>query len=316
MSNSRQRSEPGSPDAYDASVLDACLPQLVAEVARLRGENARLEASVRMRDERTALVVHELRQPLSLLILTAALLGPRTAGDEKRLLESLRKGGTRLSSIVSDLSDTSLLESGAFALHLAPTDISGLVATSIERFDPRALVSVDGDIPLLDVDPLRVEQILTNLLVNAQKYGSKESVPSIAIARGAGIVVVTVTNEGCAVSDDERIKIFEPYYRGRDRKPDARSLGLGLYICRRLVEEHGGRIWTDGDSSYARFSFSLPVPEPAPRVSEQRIILVKRPLARARARATAPWHAAEGERGEARQAPHRREHGAVARRSC
>jgi signal transduction histidine kinase len=233
----------------------------------------------------------------------AALLGQRTVGDEKRLLESLRKGGTRLSSIVSDLSDTSLLESGTFALHMAPTDVSRLVAASVERIAPRAIVSVDGDIPLVDVDPLRVEQVLTNLLVNAQKYGRRESVPTIALGRRADTIVIAVTNEGCAVPEDERTKIFEPYYRGRDRKPDARSLGLGLYICRRLVEEHGGRIWTDGDSSYARFSFSLPVPEPAPRVSETRLTVSKRPLARARA--VAPCRSAEGEHGERRQAPHR-----------
>jgi signal transduction histidine kinase len=111
-----------------------------------------------------------------------------------------------------------------------------------------------------------------NLLLNAQKYGRHGTPPCVSLARRDGAVVVTVLNDGPSLAEDERIKVFEPYYRGRERKPEATGLGLGLYICKRLVEEHGGRIWTDGDALHTRFSFSLPIAVVAPRSSEMRLV--------------------------------------------
>jgi two-component system sensor histidine kinase KdpD len=82
-----------------------------------------------------------------------------------------------------------------------------------------------------------------------------------------------VLNEGPSLANDERLKVFEPYYRGRERKAEARGLGLGLYICKKLIEEHGGRIWSDGDARCTRFSFSLPIPEDVSRSSQTRIVV-------------------------------------------
>ncbi len=251
-------------------------PRVDAEVARLRAEIARLEGGIRLRDQRTELVMHELRQPLNLLVLVASRLAKYAQGDQQRELEGLRVHGLRLNRLVSDLSDASLLESGRFALHLASTDLVGLTEGALEQHEPRPHVSVEGDIPPVDADPRRVEQILTNLLVNAQKHGSAHSAPRIAIARKDGVVVVSVTNEGGGISDDERTKVFEPYYRGRSRAPGARGLGLGLYICRRLVEEHGGKIWTDGDASHTRVSFSLPILEAEDRPSGTHLVVRER----------------------------------------
>jgi signal transduction histidine kinase len=97
--------------------------------------------------------------------------------------------------------------------------------------------------------------------------------PRISITRLHGVVVVTVLNDGPSLADDERTKVFERYYRGRERASAAKGLGLGLYICKKLIEEHGGRIWSDGDAFHTSFSFSLPIPEEVPRSSEIRLVV-------------------------------------------
>jgi signal transduction histidine kinase len=247
-------------------------PSPTAELLQLRAEVERLKEAIHLRDQRTAFVMHELRQPLSVLLLASASLARRSSDRERCELERLYAGGLRLDSLVSDLNDASFLESGTFALNVTRTDLIALIGAAVDRHEPCPEVSVEGEIPLMDLDAHRIDQILTNLLVNAQKYGSSHSVPRVDVVRTDGVVVVSVTNDGGDISDDERTKVFEPYYRGRDRKPGTRGLGLGLYVCRRLVEEHGGRIWTDGDASQTRFSFSVPVPEQAARPSGIRFV--------------------------------------------
>jgi signal transduction histidine kinase len=258
--------------ANGADRFNAARPRFVAELTWLRGEVTRLQANARARDEWMAIVVHELLQPLTTLLVTTSHLARRAAGEDRPPLERLRDAGLRLAAMISDLSDTSSLESGTFTLHVVPTDIASLVTASVARLAPGVHVSVDGETPWLDVDPRRVEQVLANLLVNAQKYGSGRSLPSVAITQQGNDVVIAVTNEGLGVPRDERIRVFERRYRSPSRKPGTPGLGLGLYICKQLIEEHGGRIWADGDPIHARFSFSIPIREPASRVSETRII--------------------------------------------
>jgi signal transduction histidine kinase len=273
MSIVEEANDAGAPlRARRAARFNAARPRLVAKAARLRGEVTRLRANARARDEWMALVIHELLQPLTTLLVTASHLAQRAADEGKPPLERLRHAGLRLAAMISDLSDRSSLESGTFALEIVPTDIASLVATSVARLAPGALVSVEGEIPWLDVDPRRVEQILANLLVNAQKYGSGRSPPSVAVARQHDEVVIAVTNDGIALSSDERTRVFERSYRSPGRNPGTPGLGLGLYICKQLVEEHGGRIWTDGDPAHARFSFSIPIRQSASRASETRVI--------------------------------------------
>jgi signal transduction histidine kinase len=245
---------------------------LLAEVARLRAEVRRLQSALRTRHDTTAVVLHELRQPLSVIVTAAAYLGKAAVGAEKACAERIRAGALRLDRLIDDLSDESFLGSGRFSLQVKPTDVAQVVAASVAHLGSYASISVEGDIPSVVADPRRVEQVVANLLSNAQKYGRQGTAPSISIERRDSVVVVTVLNEGPSLAEDERFKVFEPYYRGRERRPGALGLGLGLHICKKLVEEHGGCIWTDGDALQTRFSFALPIPRDAARSSETRIV--------------------------------------------
>ncbi len=95
--------------------------------------------------------------------------------------------------------------------------------------------------------------------MNAEKYGRPESPPLVEVACLESEVVVSVSNEGESISDEERSRIFDPYYRALDRRLGAPGLGLGLYICKMIVEAHGGRIWAESAAPFTRFSFSFPV---------------------------------------------------------
>jgi len=282
MESSTQLCRENGTQEHDAQRSGAALQRIVPEVTllrpeivALRAEVARLEEAIRRRDERTAFVMHELRQPLNLLVLTASSLAKRSQGEREGELNRLYAHGLRLDGLISDLKDESFLESGSFALRLASTDLVALMNGALARQLPRLYLSVDGDIPPVDVDRFRVEQVLSNLLVNAEKYGSRLTAPRVEVARRGDDVVVSVTNDGGGISDDERTKVFEPYYRGRDRRPGTGGLGLGLYISRRLIEEHGGRIWADGDAFHTRVSFSLPVPDAGQRLSTTRLVSMK-----------------------------------------
>ncbi len=274
MANSnslRRDAEPSSPRGL--AHAESPPSGMVAEITRLQGEIRRLESVLSARENAIALVIHELRQPLSVIVIAAAYVEKGALGPVKAWAHRVRAAVSRLDGLVADLNDASFLESGRFTLELKSTDVACLVAASVARFGAEASISVEGDIPCVELDPRRVEQILTNLLSNAQKYGSSATAPRVSIARRHDAVVVTVLNEGPSLANDERLKVFEPYYRGRERKAEARGLGLGLYICKKLIEEHGGRIWSDGDARCTRFSFSLPIPEDVSRSSQTRIVV-------------------------------------------
>jgi signal transduction histidine kinase len=178
------------------------------------------------------------------------------------LLGKVCKSALLLDRMITDLTDMALLESGRFALRVSSHDVALLVEGVVSRHLFRAKVTGDFTLPPVNADPLRVEQILLNLLGNAAKYGGPEGVAGVNIARQGGAAIISVTNEGSAIPEDERSRVFDAYYRARGHQANTSGLGLGLYICRKLVEQHGGQIWTDGDASQTRFTFSLPFSGP------------------------------------------------------
>jgi signal transduction histidine kinase len=111
---------------------------------------------------------------------------------------------------------------------------------------------------------MRVGHVLANLVDNARKYGGDGPV-TISARRARGMVVVTVTDTGPGIAPEERTLVFDRFYRGRaSRDGGPRGSGLGLYVCRRLVEAHGGEIWVEPEDGRSAISFSLPAARQAP----------------------------------------------------
>ncbi|HEU0235632.1 MAG TPA: HAMP domain-containing sensor histidine kinase [Candidatus Limnocylindrales bacterium] len=236
--------------------------------ALVRGFNtmaARLEADERERRSLLADVSHELRTPLAIIQgnLEAIADGVHPA-DEAHLGVILDESRV-LDRLIDDLRTVALAESGTLPLHREPTDIAVVladVASAAQGSAADAGVSVALDapdsLPLLDADPVRVREIVTNLVANGIRYTPRGGSVTIAAALepGGGAVVVSVRDTGAGIAPDVLPHVFERFWKS----PESRGSGLGLAIARALVEAHGGR--TEASSTPGAgttVTFTLPV---------------------------------------------------------
>jgi two-component system sensor histidine kinase KdpD len=220
----------------------------------LRGVSAAEEMD-RLHDELLETVAHELQSPLGLIKDCAAtLLAPDAPRDERtvrRCLSVVIEASHRLEGLAAQLIDTSRIRAGAFAVEPLPVRLGPLVQEAVARARKRTAchrlrLGVPAHLPPVLADACRLEQVLDNLLDNAVKY-SPDGGEIVVSAEGAGgEVVVSVSDQGLGVSAEELGKLFGRFYRGAlARARRIRGNGLGLAICRGIVEAHGGRIWAE-----------------------------------------------------------------------
>jgi PAS domain S-box-containing protein len=222
----------------------------------------------RLRAEIIANVSHELRTPLSLIKgYASTLLSPDVTLHEeeaRRFLGNVSTAADRLGRMIDDLLCASRLETDQLSLRPQHFDLAAGVLQVLAWYQPHALeYNLVADLPdgALDVwaDPDRVEQVLVNLLSNAVKYSPAGTTITVEGRRlgDPPWVVVHVSDEGVGIAPKHLSRIFERFYVSADSE---RSVGLGLYICRGLVEAMGGEIWvTSQPGQGSTFSFSLPV---------------------------------------------------------
>jgi len=207
---------------------------------------ARLEVDERQRRSLLADVSHELRTPLAILRgeLEAMLDGVHPI-DEAHLTAAVDQIAM-LTKLVEDLRTLALAEAGTLALHPEPTDLSILaqeVAASFaglaEAADVNLQVDMPGNLPLVDLDPLRIQQVIGNLVANALGYAPPASTVSIlGAAPRPGSVTISVVDHGPGIAPELLPHLFERFVKS----DDSRGSGLGLAIARRLIEAHGGSI--------------------------------------------------------------------------
>jgi signal transduction histidine kinase len=253
------------------------------ELASLREE---LRAEREGREELLSVVSHELRTPVTVIggysrLLLSGDAGPLTDEQRRFLLES-SKSCQRLNEFIQKLIEASREKQGGEVLELgnhalAPVVeavVEGLLPLASER-DSRIQVHIDSAAAYARFDPLRIEQILTNLVNNAIQHGGKKLSIEITarmlptLVGGRRFVEICVEDDGEGVPAEQRERIFQPWVQagagGR-----AGGLGLGLAICRRLVEAHGGEIaLLERPGGGCRFRFTLPAADSARRASER-----------------------------------------------
>src|SRR4029077_14484356 len=163
--------------------------------------------------------------------------------------------------------DTASIEAGELSYVFEVVDINAEVAsaaTAAQDLQPSRPISIvtPDDQAWVRADPERVQQVLTNLLDNAAKNSAPESPVEVAIRVNNHEVEVAVTDRGAGIPNDELSRVFDKFVRGR--ATDTRGTGLGLYICKRIVDAHGGRIWASSEPGGTALTFALPlVPAPA-----------------------------------------------------
>jgi len=197
------------------------------------------------RDDLVRMVSHDLRAPLSAIYGQAHLIR-RAAGEPDKVqarAAAIERSCERMSGMIQDLVEVTLLEAGQLPLAPARVDAATLLPDIVDGLRG----GLDVDRVRLEVqspcwaslDPARLERILVNLVSNALKYSSGDVQVLLTVERGE--VVLTVADQGIGISADDQARIFERYYRARgERQPE--GLGLGLYITRLLVEAQGGTV--------------------------------------------------------------------------
>jgi PAS domain S-box-containing protein len=224
-------------------------------------ERKRLEA---FRDQFIGHAAHELRTPVSVLKGTADLLGDAdrmSPEDVQRCLDVMTRQSQRLAWLVETLLDLSRLQEGHFVVQSEPVTVAELVEQVIQNAPPPDGKSVDVKIEdgvVALVDKRSLDQIVTNLLTNAYKYGG----PNVSIRgqRADGRVELVVADDGVGIPDDLAPRLFEPFIRGRQAST-VQGSGLGLALVRSLAEANGGKIvYGPNEPEGARFVLSLETP--------------------------------------------------------
>jgi signal transduction histidine kinase len=226
-------------------------------------------------------VAHDLRTPLGALKLATGRFAPgRAAPSEDQVRQAavlVARQVERLDRMVGDLLDVARAESGALELKTGEHDLRALAAESVDLLrataPERALRLEAPDCPVtVRCDPVRIGQVLTNLLANALKYSPSGGEVEVVVAERAGAAEVSVSDRGVGISREEQQRIFEPFQRSRGAAAsDIPGVGLGLFVTRRIVEAHGGSIAIESAEGLgSTFTVRLPAAgSPAPAFAEQ-----------------------------------------------
>jgi len=209
-----------------------------------------------LHDELSAAIAHDMRSPITSILLRVELLlehGERQ-GDQVVVpiatLRRLRDAGQRISRMAEDLLNASRIELGCMALDLHAVALAEAVGRLVAELEPtlggRAIaIDSERDVPLVSADPLRLGEIVTNLVENAAKYSATGRPIRIHIERDGDGAQFSVEDEGPGIPQDEIPKLFDRFFQATRPRATKTGLGLGLYITKGLVAAHKGRIWVD-----------------------------------------------------------------------
>jgi signal transduction histidine kinase len=267
-------------------IPNACTPERTRALALLAAqvapalEAARLyqqtQEALRARDEFLSIASHELRTPVAGIKGFAQLLlraHERGQLDPERLGRSLRtinEAADRLTGLTHDLLDVSRIRTGQLILRPRPFDLTALARDLVGRYDEAAApghcfrLEAPAAAPL-EGDADRIEQVLVNLLDNAAKYSPDGGEILVRVVGQAGGLALGVQDPGIGLPAEAVETIFQPFGRAPNAaRRNLPGMGLGLYICRSIVERHGGRIWADSEGEGRGTAITAWLPASAP----------------------------------------------------
>jgi len=223
-----------------------------------------------LKDDFIGLVSHELRSPMTVItgaINTALTEAERLSPEEThQLLKDAALEADLLSNLLGNLLELSRVQAARLVLHAEAIDIKRVIQSAVEEVKRQSsahefMVSVPRKLPPVYADPLRLERILYNLLENAVKYSPQGGEIRVSVKQEKEHLVIGVSDQGIGISPADQAKLFRSFQRLEEFKPGrARGVGLGLLVCRRLVEAHGGQIWVKSKPGQgSTFFFTLPL---------------------------------------------------------
>jgi signal transduction histidine kinase len=235
-----------------------------------------LKEAERLKNEFISIAVHELRNPLAalrgftqtLLTQTARGRGPELANWQKETLTEIDQATRRLDNLTEDLLDVARLQAGWLVLRRKRVDLTELtqrVMASFQAITKQHHFSIQMPTQrlIVDVDPGRIEQVLNNLIVNAIKYSPQGGAIEVAIHEEAEehAACLSIRDHGIGIPKQQQARIFERFMRADNAQAlGIKGTGLGLYLSRGLIEQHGGRIWFESvEGRGSTFFITLPI---------------------------------------------------------
>ena len=242
---------------------------------RTRIINEDLRRSEQLREDLTAMLVHDLKNPVITAALALDLMLDDTADEEclpdsdRAIMIGARRSLQRLEGMIGDVLAINAADNGGIPLSLQHTDLTSLIAEVAEDVIARATAEeieiILDDLPELpeaDVDREHVRRVVENLISNALAHTGRGGRIDLSACARDDEIIVSVTDTGDGIAPELSDELFERYAqadRDRSSRLGRSSVGLGLAYCKIAVEAHGGRIWAENTESGSRFSFSLPI---------------------------------------------------------
>ena len=252
---------------FSARVEERGPPEVRALTRGFNSMAERLQVNDQQRRAMLADVSHELRTPITVIQGNVeGILDGLYPADEARL-RSIMEETQILSRLVDDLRTLALAESGSLQLRREPTDLRELVRDTVAGFESQAkekglkVELILEDVEEMDVDPLRIREVLTNILANALRYTPSQGEVKVGLTEsgidGERGVTIFIQDSGAGIESADLSHIFDRFYKSSD----SGGMGLGLSIAKYLVEAHGGKIWAESDvGKGTKISFVLPAP--------------------------------------------------------
>ena len=269
-------------DPEQLHLLESLVNQVALAIERTRLSDEAQQAHVRVETERMrnailSSVSHDLRTPLATITGAASSLlderSPLNANDRLELSRSIYREADRLDRLLKNLLDMMRIEAGAVQLNKEWHPLDEIVGAALSRLEERlkdvtVRTTFPPDLPMVQIDGVLMEQVVINLLENAAKYAPSGSVIEVSASAGDKEVVVEVADRGQGIPVGEEVRIFDKFYRAKPAREG--GVGLGLTICRGIIEAHGGRIWAENRTGGgAVFRFAIPLSEEQPPVSTE-----------------------------------------------
>ncbi|HEX6927385.1 MAG TPA: ATP-binding protein [Longimicrobiaceae bacterium] len=263
-------SEQGEP--YD--LRDLALAEELARRAAIAIDNARLysaaRAAIQARDEMMSVVSHDLRNPLSTVMMTAELLldGRTDPEEQRRHLQTIGRAAGSMNRLIRDLLDAGQLDQGSLAIERRPLEPGPLAEEACESMQPmakdkgqRLTCEIEAQLPKVEGDAERMGQVLSNLLGNAIKFGQEGGSIHLRVASRREEIVFSIIDDGPGIAPEDLPRVFDRHWRGKETAH--LGAGLGLAISKAIVEAHGGRIWVESEPGRGTaFHFTIPTLKP------------------------------------------------------
>jgi signal transduction histidine kinase len=252
----------------ELGALGANLNRMNDELGRVYQE---LEAASQHKSEFLANMSHELRTPLNAIIGFSEVLTERMFGElnekQDEYLKDIHASGQHLISLINDILDLSKIEAGRMELELTdfdlPTALDNALMLVRERAQRRSLnlyKEVDAGVGQIQGDERKIRQVVLNLLSNAIKFTPEGGRIEVAAMSRNGLVEVSVSDTGIGIAPEDQEKVFEEFRQVGTAEKKAEGTGLGLTLCRKFIELHGGKIWLTSERGVgSTFTFTIPV---------------------------------------------------------